>query len=155
MINPNSFNESPKANVISHESVGIKPFVVGDNSFSMEEIWKDVSGYEGLYQVGSSGKIKSLITKGLIGKNKTDTTERLMTPAVNDKGYLRISIINSDSKRKSHRVHRLVAIEFIPNPDSKKEVNHINGIKTDNRIENLEWCTLSENTKHYHKFLKV
>ena len=67
--------------------------------------------------------------------------------------YKRVSLVNDYGKRTDIRVHRLVAETFLPNPEEKKCVNHINGIKTDNRVENLEWCTHSENTKHMHNVL--
>lgn len=111
------------------------------------EIWKDVAGYEGHYQVSSIGRVKSLdrtIQSKLIG----DFVKKgiLLTPSKRGK-YLKVSL-SKDSAIIQYSVHRIVATAFIDNPCNKKCVNHINGIKHDNRVENLEWVTYSENTKH-------
>ncbi|PEI42608.1 HNH endonuclease [Bacillus pseudomycoides] len=113
-----------------------------------EELWKPISGYEGIYEVSSLGRVRSLdrvivdyrgIEKSVGGK--------ILKPGVTNKGYYIVSL-NSVDKRHTLTVHRLVANAFIPNLDNKPQVNHINGIKTDNRICNLEWLTNEENMKH-------
>ena len=114
----------------------------------MEEIWKDIPGYEGMYQVSNLGRVKSLDrikTNKLIGKHFVK--EKLMKLRLSSRGYLSVGL-TKNGKQVGYRVHRLVAQAFIPNPENKKEVNHINGVKTDNRVDNLEWCTSSENTIH-------
>lgn len=103
----------------------------------MIEIWKDVKGYEGLYKVSNKGNIKSFY------KSKT----RILKPSKDKDGYLRIDLYK-DGKSKTFQLHRLIAIEFIPNPENKPEVNHINEDKTKNNIENLEWATHRENINH-------
>lgn len=101
------------------------------------EIWKDIFGFEGYYQVSSMGRIKSLKYQG---------GPRIMRGG-SAWGYknikLTINYVNT-----YFRVHKLVALAFLPNPDNKLEINHKNGIKHDNRLENLEWATRSENAQH-------
>ena len=109
-----------------------------------KEIWRDVKGYEGLYQVSSDGRVKSLGRKDRFGRV---IKERILEPAVTHNGYLRVGL-HVDGKRKMLRVHRLVCEAFHENPDNKSEVNHINEDKTDNRACNLEWSTRTENCNH-------
>jgi hypothetical protein len=94
----------------------------------MEEIWKDIKGYEGLYQVSNLGRVKRLI--GYYCK-----TERILTPVTQKSGYNVVSLCG-----KIYLVHRLVAEAFIVNPNNLPTVDHINRVKTDNRVENLRWA---------------
>ena len=109
-----------------------------------EEVWRDVKGYEGLYQVSNMGLVKSLGRKDRFGRV---IKERILEPAVTHNGYLRVGL-HVDGKRKMLRVHRLVCEAFHENPDNKSEVNHVNEDKTDNRACNLEWSTRTENCNH-------
>jgi hypothetical protein len=100
------------------------------------EIFKDVKGYEGLYKACSNGDVISLHRK-----------VPFILSAAEDKGYLKI-VLCKDKNRRTIRVHRVIAETFIHNPENKPEVNHINGNKLDNSINNLEWCTRLENARH-------
>lgn len=116
------------------------------------EVWKDIAGYEGLYQVSNLGRVKSL---GRDVKNHSGQwyfkPEQIKQPSVrksNGKpGYLAV-MLYKDNRAKNCYVHRLVAEAFIPNPNNKKTVNHKSGDKYDNRTENLEWATYRENNAH-------
>ena len=116
----------------------------------MEEIWKDVSGYEGYYQVSNLGRVKSL-DRWITYRDgrKYFYRSKIKSQAKYRGGYLFVSL-KVNRHQFSAKVHRLVAQAFIPNPENKPQVNHKNGIRTDNRVENLEWVTCSEN--HLHAF---
>jgi len=111
----------------------------------MAEIWKDVLGYEELYQVSSLGRVKRLAGYRV-------PEERILQPWRNAAGYLAVGLWR-DGRRKHMLVHRLVAIAFLGKAPPGCEVNHKNGIKDDNRVENLEWVTQSENGKHAYDIL--
>lgn len=127
----------------------------------MDEIWKDVVGYEGLYKVSNMGRVKRLgKVINRIAKDKREgkrsqgsyeqviiLKDKILKPQMKEKGYLVVGLVK-DGKQKRIFIHRLVAIAFIPNPNNKPEVNHLNGNKGDNRVDNLEWVTSEENNKH-------
>jgi hypothetical protein len=104
------------------------------------EVWKNIIGYEGYYQVSSFGNVKSL-------GNKFTRKERFLKLSPQSKGYLTV-VLQKNATRKMMLVHRLVAEHFISNTEYKPQVNHINGDKTDNVIENLEWVSHRENLDH-------
>lgn len=111
------------------------------------EIFKDIPGYEGLYQVSNTGTVKALQVQKLRGRGFQVRPEKTLRHQLSSNGYLKITLF-SDNKRVDTHAHRLVALTFIPNPENKKTVNHKNGIKTDNRVENLEWATCKEQINH-------
>lgn len=116
------------------------------------ENWKDIDGYEGLYQVSDFGRIKSLerVTELKNGAKRlvSEKIRKLSNHKVAGKnGYLIVGL-SKNNITKSMLVHIIVAKSFIKNPHSKPQVNHKNGIKSDNRVSNLEWVTASENQKH-------
>jgi hypothetical protein len=116
----------------------------------MEVIWKDIAGYEGLYMVSNLGAVKSLEKMWVTNKSLRKKPETIMKQAKDSSGYYQVWFSKNGIK-KIMLVHRLVASAFLENTLQKKDVNHINGIKTDNRIENLEWATRSENVSHAYK----
>ena len=116
------------------------------------EIWKDVVGYEGLYEVSNEGRVKSkqrIVTTSVGTKRKIE--ECILKPLNSKvKRYYHVSLYKN-GKQKLHSVHRIVSIAFIDNPGSKKEVNHIDGDVSNNKVNNLEWVTRSENALHAYK----
>ena len=113
-----------------------------------KEIWKDVVDYEGYYKVSTLGRVKSL-ERRVKCSNYYDKIVYggILKIFKNHRGYICVAL-SRDSKMENFLVHRLVLMAFIPNPSNKLQVNHKNSIKTDNMVENLEWCTQSENMKH-------
>lgn len=106
--------------------------------------WKDVKELNGIVQVSNTGRVRS------VGAKTHPPHEYVQT--LSCWGYPRVHV-HLCGINKNIAVHRLVAKTFIPNPENKPQVNHINGDKTDNRIENLEWCTASENSKHREEII--
>lgn len=107
-----------------------------------KEIWKEIEGFS-KYQVSNYGRIKSLDFNGTKKK-------KILTPVVTRKGYLHVNLY-SNRKMKSIPIHRIVAKAFIENPEDKPQVNHIDGNKKNNNVNNLEWCTNQENVIHAFK----
>ena len=116
-----------------------------------QETWADILGYEGLYKVSSTGRVKhvAFIRDGV---RKCRFPEYMLSAKPNSHGYIQYHL-SKNGRVKAYQAHRLVAMAFISNPANKPVINHRNGVKTDNRVENLEWSTVSENTKHAHAVL--
>ena len=125
------------------------------------EIWKPIKNYEGLYSVSNYGRVRSeerTIDWNREGRTTTTVKERILSPAPVGrdakigKGYEMV-ILNKNNKRKNCYVHRLVGMAFIPNPLKKRTINHKDGNRRNNHVENLEWATDSENALHSYREL--
>jgi hypothetical protein len=118
------------------------------------EIWMDIPNYEGYYQVSSFGRVKS-IERHRKGKNNSlvPVKERIIEFSVDKDGYYKC-VLSKDTKKSTLRVSRIVAIAFILNPNNYLQVNHINGIRDDNCVDNLEWCNEMQNKKHRKAILQ-
>lgn len=121
------------------------------NNLENLEIWKDIPGFEGMYQCSSQGNIRSL-DRIIHSANKWNSyskleESRVLKPISNRSGYQQVVLYRDGAGNRS-TVHRWVALTFIPNPENKRNVNHIDGCKTNNKVSNLEWNTTSENILH-------
>ena len=117
----------------------------------MEEIWKDIKGYEGLYQVSNSGRVKSLKRKNNYGRT---IKEKELKQMIHQKGYLVVTLYKNGVGQRN-RVHRLVAQTFIKNPKNYPQVNHKDENPRNNMIDNLEWCTNLYNSTYGHTKQKI
>lgn len=106
----------------------------------MKEVWKDIKGYEGLYQISNLGRVKSL------------RSNQFLSGGNNGNGYQFVFLCNKKVNKRFY-IHRLVALHFIPTKNNKLQVNHKDGNKSNNCVENLEWCTNKENLIHSVKYL--
>jgi hypothetical protein len=137
--------------VLKGPIIGYHSFQLPPTNDNLEEIWLPILGYEGLYEISSLGRVKSLAriyisTKG----HKQSLKEKILNSGDDSYGYRSVSLSKNNSQ-KTQKIHRLVAQTFIPNLNNYPQVNHINGIKIDNRVENLEWCNNSHNQIHAYK----
>jgi len=113
------------------------------------EIWKDVVGYEGFYTISNLGNVKSLdrLVDGRVN-NKALRKSKPLKPSKTKRGYMRVVLCHKEGYKKNIPIHRLVAIAFIENKKNHPQVNHINGVKSDNTVGNLEWCDQAYNNRH-------
>lgn len=109
--------------------------------------WRAIEGYEGLYEVSNTGLVKALNKRVDSGKCHRRWRVHILSHSSDAKGYLRVSL-SKNGVTKTHKVHRLVATAFIPNIDNLPQVNHKDGNKANNCVDNLEWCSQSENMAH-------
>lgn len=118
----------------------------------MDEVWKPINGYEGLYEVSNQGDIKSLerLCYDSVRCYHRGVKERILKPVPDKDGYLQVAL-SRDGKLTTKKVHRLVAECFIDNPENLKEVNHKNKDVANNRVGNLEWCDRTGNARHQFK----
>jgi hypothetical protein len=115
------------------------------------EVWKKIPRFNNEYEISSLGKIRSLKAVIIRSNGKPYTRKsKVLKPDTKHSGYC-IGAVRVNKKMMSYKIHRLVAEMFIPNPEKKPTVNHINGVKSDNRVENLEWNTMLENVRHAHE----
>lgn len=109
----------------------------------MEEKWKDIKGFEGFYQISNLGRVKSL--RG--GRGSTNQHEKIRATSLTKDGYVKVRLMYQ-GKDKTMRVHRLVAEAFLPKPELKDTINHIDGNKQNNAVSNLEWADRTEQMEH-------
>lgn len=123
----------------------------------MKEIWKDIKGYEGLYQISNLGKVKNIKRLQYDINKKVFVyieKEKMLKPSKNKKGYLQV-VLQKKKKRKSQKVHRLVAEAFISNPNNLPIVNHKDENKQNNCVDNLEWCNNKYNCNYGSRNTKL
>lgn len=111
----------------------------------MEEIWKDIPGYEGLYQVSNLGRVKSMEREVFSANYIRHMPESIKKPQRHSNGNYRSIILSKGGKKTTRLLHRIVAEAFIPNPENKPEIDHIDGNPTNNRVDNLRWVFRKEN----------
>lgn len=130
---------------------GISVHEGAEEKMKAKEEWRPVVGYEGLYEVSNLGCVRSLDRyvdyKGIVRFRKGKILKQSLTTT----GYKKVTLCDKNHKRKHAKVHRLVAMAFIPKPKNKNLINHKDGNPLNNRMENLEWCTYSENITHAYQ----
>lgn len=122
------------------------------------EIWKDIQGFENKYQISNYGrvKIKENITYRMnMGKIRPYKQKEMIMKPTSNGNYLKVGLVTKDGSYSREYIHRLIAIHFIPNPENKPQVNHIDGNKLNNSIDNLEWVTVKENSIHARDVIKI
>lgn len=111
------------------------------------EVWKQIPGYEGIYDVSSAGRVRSWRVTGHDG---ISSASKILRSNARKDNYINV-VLRNDRLKKAFGIHQLVLLAFVPNIHNKPFANHLNGLRWDNRIENLEWCTNKENLQHAHR----
>lgn len=120
------------------------------------EIWKDIEEFKGIYQISNYGRVKSIeryVERN--NKGKIKVKEKILKTYINKKTGYSYAMFSISGKNKIRHIHRLVAEAFIDNPNNKKDINHKDCNRTNNYVNNLEWCTRSENIKYGFKYGKI
>lgn len=123
----------------------------------MEEIWRDIPDFKGYYQASNLGRIRSVTRKARVKILHNDfrtIKERIISPATTKDGYLKVSL-SKNHKRYYFKVHRLIAITFIPNPNNYPVINHKDENKQNNCVDNLEWCSIKYNCNYGSRNKKI
>ena len=107
----------------------------------MTEEWRDITGFENYYQVSNLGNVRSCLNTG----HKMTNKWRILSPRLDNRGYLFVNLYDENHNMKSIKIHRLVAMAFVPNPHNYNIVNHKDENPANNKAENLEWCTQKQN----------
>jgi len=113
-----------------------------------KEIWKEIPEYNGFYQISNLGRVKSISRKMWNGFGYFYSKTKMLKPAIGSHGYYTVNLYNKSKQHCSYLIHRLIAKAFISNTQNKPYINHINNIRIDNRIKNLEWVTQKENINY-------
>jgi NUMOD4 motif/HNH endonuclease len=145
----------PLPNKLHSNSSEVTKIDLDQPSHFKTEIWKDIEGYEKFYEVSNLGRVRSFdrlvkTENPNIAHPSVRTVHSQILAPSNRAGYPRLCLCK-EGQKKYFYVHRLVATAFIPNPENKPQVNHINGIKANNNVENLEWLTARDNQIHAYK----
>ena len=118
----------------------------------MDEVWRNMAGYEGLYMISNKGRVKSIRGKR-VDKNGVvyRLQEKILSQPLNAYGYPVVGLVDKNGVHRARPVHRLLALTFLPNPENKRCIDHINGVRNDNRLENLRWATHKENSDNKYR----
>ena len=155
----NNFNNVPQKNECANSGFidsiySVGGFLLRGNSVYNQEEWKDVIGFEGHYQISPMGNVRSIARTIKGGRGEIRLSGGIMRPTNNGNGYL-IARFRMSGVQINKYVHRLVALHYVPNPDNKPNVNHLDCNRMNNEATNLEWCTQQENVAYCKKLNRL